>query len=192
MATTTTPNGSKKMKFKPIENFDVDALPPDLPAGKWSFVIDKCIVRATSPEKGSRPMLSFKYKVTAADEPENESYVGKSIDEVVIFYANDETDNLRAAKMSKVKLRQLCELVDMVADIPKSITEETLEEFAEALTGKEFDAWTTVRTMPDSNEQRANVQYVEPGGGLKLSSNEEEEEEEKPKKGASSKKTSRR
>jgi hypothetical protein len=185
MATTTQSNGGRKMKFKPIESFDVDALPPDLPAGKWEFEIDKCDVRATSAEKGSNPMLSFKYKVKSADDETNESYVGKSVDEVIVFYGN-EADNLRAAKMSKVKLRQLCELLEMVDEIPRSITEESLEEFAEALRGKEFTAWTTVRKM-ESGEERTNVQYVEPGGGLKLSSSTDDDEEKPAPKGKAAK-----
>lgn len=185
MASPQTSNGAKgKLKMKAIDAFSYDKLPPDLPSGKWRFTIDKAVARAT--QKG-QPMISLKFKVEEAFDDEHESLVGKSIDELVIFYADNDEENSRAAKMNKVRIRQLCEAAEVDLDaIPKRIGADgaELEQFAETLRGQSFEAWTIVKTQ-DSGEQRTNVMYTEPGGGLSLA--EPEAEDEPPARGAKGK-----
>lgn len=192
MATQTRENsnnaGKKKYNFEDFE-YDVEKMPPALPAGKFDFVIDRVEVKQT---KSGDPYLNCKMKVEKAHDEENENAEGKSLFEMIIFYKSNDAGG---AAINKRKLRQLCEQAEIELDeVPKRVSQETLEEFAEVLKDKTFTGWVTHREE-DTGEIRANLNYTEPSnGGLSLGgdSSSSEEDEKPAGKKASAKKTSRR
>jgi hypothetical protein len=194
MASTQTSSNSKpKMKFRAIDNFDHTDLPPDLPEGKWDFVIKKATARST---KSNDPMVSLVLEVTKAHDDEHEALVGKTVDDMVIFYDDQaQPERTRASKMQKVRMRQICEAFELETDIiPTSISEDGHElfEYAEALQGAQGTAWTTVRTDTETNESRTNVLYAEPAGGMTRLEPADDDDAPSGKKKPAAKKHARR
>lgn len=164
-----------KAKFRPIDNFDVDDLPADLPRGKWKVRIQKVKVTGTADQD---PMLFITYEVLKAFDKKNKSLEGKTVDERVIFYSPKKTERDRARKFNNIRMRNICEAFELDTDIiPKGkVNEETLTAYAEALENAEGIVWTSVKKDPERGDQ-TNVHYSAPSG-LADTTDEDDDEEE--------------
>jgi hypothetical protein len=185
---TQTASSSKgKLHFKPTES--TANVRPNIPAGKW---IDSTMPRGqfkVTATKSEEPMLNIPIKLGRADDDANVSYQGATEILRIVFYSDEAGDKTRAANMSKLRLRALCEAVDVDYDAvyPASIkSEDDLGDLVRALEGKKIpELWTTHRTstMP-SGEETTNVDigFREPGAGA-IRREDAEEEDERPARG---------
>ena len=183
----TSGNGKGgKLAFKPtVSTAETRAT---IPAGKWhDSVMPRGRFKVTAT-KGEEPMLNIPIKLGRADDDANESYQGAEETLRIVFYSDAAGDKTRAANMSKLRLRGLCEAVGVDYDevYPTSITsEDDLNDLISALENKKIpEMWTTHREgkMP-SGEATLNVDlhFREPGSGLaKGSASDDEDEDDKP------------
>jgi hypothetical protein len=196
--TQSSGNGKgSKLAFKPtVSSPDTRA---NIPVGKW---IDSIMPRGrfkVTATKGEEPMLNIPIKLGRADDDANESYQGAEETLRIVFYSDTAGEKTRAANMSKLRLRGLCEAVGVDYDgvYPASITsEDDLNDLISALENKKIpEMWTTHREgkMP-SGETTLNVDlhFREPGAGLMKAggaggAGEDEEEDDTPARGKAKK-----
>lgn len=174
-----TQNQSKKMEYKKV-SFDVENIAPDAPAGEWLVSIPrgKCKVQPTKEDKYPMLIVPIRLESTEEDGEVFEKAVGTELSVMIVFFGNEKA---RAARMSKIRLKQLCEAADVDLDvIPKDIEdpESDLEPLIRALEGAKFTAWTHIKKRNDTGEEVTEVSFKAPGGSLASSSNDDEEEEE--------------
>ena len=180
--------GSKKMEYAPVNNFDVNEIEPDAPAGEWLASIPRGKIKVQPTKEDKLPMLIVPIRLDKTEE-EGEDFeraLGTELTAFLVFGGKSP----KGARMSKIRIRQVCEAADVDLDvIPKKITdpENDLEPLIHALEGKKFPVWTVIRTRKDTGEQNTEVQFQKPGG-LKTTSrdadadDEENEEEETPRR----------
>lgn len=181
MASNGTQTHGKKMEYKQVSNFDVNEIAPDAPAGEWGVSIPrgKCKVQPTKEEH--YPMLIVPVRLDKTEE-EGEEFtkaLGSELSAMIVFFGDEKP---RAARMSKLRLRQLCEAAEVDLDvIPKKLTdpENDLEPLIRALEGKKFKAWTKLQTRKDTGEVVTDLLFQNPNAPIK-GDTEEEEEEERP------------
>lgn len=177
MATNSATQQSKdkKMQYKKVK-FDVNEIAPDAPAGEWRVSIPrgKCKVQPTREDHW--PMLIVPIRLEATEDDENEKSLGTELSVFITFFGDEKA---RAARLSKIRLRQLCEAADVdLDDIPKELDdpENDLEPLIRALEGKKFTAWTKLDTRKDTGEVVTEVVFVNPKQQLKAVDAEDEEE----------------
>jgi len=186
MASNST-QSQKKMEYKPVV-FDVNEIAPDAPAGEWKMSIPrgKCKVQPTKEDH--YPMLIVPIRLDGTDEEDetHQKALGTELSVFVTFFGDEKA---RAARMSKLRLRQMCELLDIDLDIlPKELNdpENDLEPLIRALEGKKFTGWTRVTTRRDTGEEVTEVVFSDPnrriggGGSDEDDEDEEEDDDEKP------------
>lgn len=199
MASTAT-NGRKKMDFKEV-SFDVNEIAPDAPEGEWLATIPRGKIKIQPTKEDKYPMMIVplrldEYKGDEEGE-EFEKALGAELAVMIVFFGNEKA---RAARMSKLRLRQLCEATDVDLDIiPKTISSEAdFADLVAALEGKKLPIWTKHTVRRDTDETVVDVRFQDPkaltkGRGKDGDEEEEEEEDERPARGtAKAKKTSRR
>lgn len=192
MATNGTQQqtAGKKMDFKAVD-FDVNAIAPDAPEGKWQATIPAGKIRIQPTKDDKFPMLIIPLRLDSSEE-EGEIYdkaLGTELSLMIVFF--DDTKP-RAARMSKVRIQQLCDAADIDREVvPTKIrSEEDFAEFVSALERKTFPIWTKHNVDRNTNETRVDIILTKPGG-LRASGGDDEEEDEKPK-GKAKKTTTRR
>ena len=184
-----TASQSKKMEYKRVK-FDVNEIAPDAPEGEWAASIPrgKCKVQPTKEDR--YPMLIVPVRLDGTEE-EDESHqkaLGAELSAMIVFFGDEKA---RAARMSKIRLRQLCEAADVDLDvIPKDIEdpENDLEPLIKALEGKKFTVWTRLTTRKDTGETVTELVFQNPNKPLSRDDEEEEEEEEEEEKPRGAKK----
>ena len=186
----------RKMDFKEVE-YDINEIAPDAPEGEWTVTVPrgKCKVQPTKEDK--YPMLIVPLRLDSYDgEEEGEEFekaLGTELSVMIVFFGNEKA---RAARMGKLRLRQLCEKADVDLDlVPKKIrAPEDLEDLINALEGKKFGIFTKHSVRKDTGETVVEVQFQKPGALTSNSGREDDEDEDtdKPTKGKPAKKTSRR
>ncbi len=160
---TTTSRNQPKMEFKQVD-FDVNEIAPDAPEGEWTASIPrgKCKVQPTKEDK--YPMLIVPIRLDKTEE-EGETFekaLGAELSTMIVFFGDEKA---RAARMSKLRLRQLCEAADVDLDvIPKKLRDpiNDLEPLIHALEGKKFQVWTKLTVRKDTGEQVTEVQFFNP------------------------------
>lgn len=193
MPQTSDQQNGKKMTYKKV-SFDVNEIAPDAPEGEWKASIPrgKCKVQPTKEDR--YPMIIIPVRLDKTDE-EGANYakaLGTELSAMVVFFDDEKA---KAARMSKLRLRQICEALDIDLDlIPKEITDpdNDLEPLIRALEGqKNFTVWTKHQTRRDTGEVVTELLFNNPKGVLKSASDDDdddsnsdrdEDEDEKPSK----------
>ena len=178
MAQTNTA-GQKRMDYKRVK-FDVNEIAPDAPAGEWQVSIPrgKCKVQPTKEDH--YPMLIVPIRLDATDEEDDvfQKALGSELSSMIVFFGDEKA---RAARMSKLRLRQLCEAADVDLDlVPKVIEdpENDLEPLIRALEGSKFTAWTTLQQRKDTGEVVTEVRFQNPTKALSAAGDDDEDEDE--------------
>jgi hypothetical protein len=169
----------KKMEYKRV-SFDVNEIAPDAPQGEWTVTIPrgKCKVQPTKEDK--YPMLIVPFRITKCSDDEDETLtraIGTELSTMIVFFDDAKP---KAARMSKIKIRQLCEAADVDLDlIPKELDDpdNDLEPLIRALEGKTFTAWTVLSTRKDTGEVTTEVRFQDPKGVLKRAGDNEDDED---------------
>jgi hypothetical protein len=193
----TQTHGGGKLSFKPTHS-EGGGVRPTLPADHW---VDCLIPRGglkVTATKNNEPMLNIRIKLGTPDNDENATFKGAEETLRIVFYDDKDGEKVRAANMSRLRLRSLCESIEVDYDevYPASIeTEDDLADLISALENKKIpEMWTTHREgkMP-SGETTVNIDlhFKEPGQGLATAKADGDDEDEAPAK-KPAKKTGRR
>ena len=181
MAAVTQGN-QKKLEYKKVK-FNVDEIAPDAPAGEWEASIPrgKCKVQPTKEDH--YPMLIVPIRLDKTEETDEvfEKALGAELSTMIVFFGDEKA---RAARMSKLRLRQLCEAADVDLDVvPKVIEdpENDLEPLIRALEGKKLTVWTVLTTRKDTGEVVTDVRFQNPSKALVSKDDEDEDEDDEPK-----------
>lgn len=144
----------RRSQYHPIHRFDLDEVEPDPPEGKWGVTIPrgKCVVRPTEDSYPCYPMLIVHVRLdrTEEDGEDFEKALGIELSVSIVLGGI----NNRAARESKIRLKQLCEAAGVDLDlVPKKLTqaERDLDPLIRALEGKKFTAWTRLATHGDED-----------------------------------------
>jgi hypothetical protein len=185
----TQNNAKQKMEYRKVK-FDVNEIAPDAPAGEWAVSIPrgKCKVQPTKEDR--YPMLIVPIRLEGTEE-ESETYtkaLGAELSSMIVFFGDEKA---RAARMSKLRLRQLCEAADVDLDvIPKDLEdpEADLEPLIRALEGKKFTAWTRLTTWKDTGEVTTELIFQNPNKTLAAAGgdDDDEDDDDKPQRGGKS------
>ena len=180
---------TKKMEYRKV-NFDVNEIAPDAPEGAWMVSIPrgKCKVQPTKEDKYPMLIVPIRLDKTEEDGDEFQAAIATELSVMIVFFSD--TDG-RKARLSKVRLRQLCEAADVDLDvIPKEIGDDPaneLEPLIKELEGKKFQAWTVLQTRKDTGEVTTEIRFTDPDQKMSaardddddIEEDEDEEEEEK-------------
>lgn len=154
-------------------SFKAGVILPDAPAGEWEVTIvrDKTTIK---PDKNGSPMVTFTMRLDTAAEESNESFQGTTLP-FRVFFLSDEDNSVQSFRKNRGK-RDLAVLADNCGFdldiIPDSIggeepsdesVKEDLAAFVEAVEGKSFTAWTSIRPNKDTNEPMVNISLTKPG-----------------------------
>lgn len=175
-------DSQKKMEYKRVK-FDVNEIAPDAPAGEWAVSIPrgKCKVQPTKEDR--YPMLIVPIRLDGTEE-EGETYqkaLGAELSAMIVFFGDEKA---RAARMSKLRLRQLCEAADVDLDlVPKDLEdpENDLEPLIRALEGKKFTAWTRLQTRKDTGEVTTELVFQNPNKALSAAGGDDDEDDDEDK-----------
>jgi hypothetical protein len=172
-------SNQKKMDYKRVK-FDVHEIAPDAPAGEWSVSIPrgKCKVQPTKEDRYPMLIVPVRLDGTVEEDDMYTKALGTELSTMIVFFGDEKA---RAARMSKLRLRQLCEAADVDLDvIPKELNdpENDLEDLIRGLEGKKFTAWTRLTTRKDTGETVTELLFQNPNKPLSTARDEEEEEEE--------------
>jgi hypothetical protein len=173
---------NKKMDYKRVK-FDVNEITPDAPAGEWGVSIPrgKCKVQPTKEDRYPMLIVPVRLDSTAEEDDSFQRALGTELSSMIVFFGDEKA---RAARMSKLRLRQLCEAADVDLDIvPKELNdpENDLEELIRALEGKKFTAWTRLTTRKDTGETVTELLFSNPSKPLSAKEAEDEDDEDDEK-----------
>lgn len=185
MASTNSATQGQRMDYKQVD-FDVTEIAPDAPAGEWEATIPrgKCKVQPTKEDHYPMLIVSIRLDKTEEDGEEHEKALGAELSVMIVFFGNEKA---RAARMSKLRLRQLCEAADVDLDvIPKSLKdpENDLEPLIRAIEGKKIKVWTKLTTRKDTGETVTDVLLANPKAALTTKGDDDEDEDDAPAKPA--------
>lgn len=180
MASTNRSSEGKKMEYRKV-SYDVNEIAPDAPEGEWGVSIPrgKCKVQPTA--KDAWPMLIVPVRLDNTEEEgeEYEKALGVELSTMIVFFGDE---NARAARLSKLRLRQLCEAADVDLDvIPKEIGDDPpneLEPLIRELEGSKFTAWTRLQTRKDTGEVTSELVFQNPNNPLTASGDDDDEDDE--------------
>lgn len=176
--------GQKRMDYKQVD-FDVNEIAPDAPVGEWvgSVPRGKCKVQPTKEDHFPMLIVPVRLDSTEEEGDEHEKALGTELSTMIVFFDNTKP---RAARMSKLRLRQLCEAADVDLDIiPKKLHDPNndLEPLIRALEGKKFSVWTRHQTRSDTGEVTTELLFRDPKAPISASSEDDEDEDEDEGKG---------
>lgn len=188
MATSQSHTNSREEKtydFKPID-CDVNAIEPDAAEGKYEAIIDGVRVQGTSSDNFPMLVLDWKMEKTDEDGDEYEKSIGAIVADFIPFFP----DGDKRGKMSKLRFRQLRELLGISDDIlPKRL--ESKQDFADlisALKRQRAEVFVTHRPDKNTGEVRVGVSYTEPKAKASLGPvNEDDDDKPAPRKASGSK-----
>jgi hypothetical protein len=182
------------MAFKEV-TYDINEIAPDAPEGAWTASIPRGKIKIQPTKEDRYPMLIIPLRLDKYEgEEEGEVFdkaLGTELSLMVVFFGDEKA---KAARMGKLRLRQLCEATDVDLDVvPKKITsEEDLADLVSALEGKKLPIWTKHNVRKDTGETVVDVQLQKPGGLRTAADADEGEEDERPATRKPAKKASRR
>lgn len=180
MATASQSTNSKKMEYKKVK-YDVNEILPDAPAGQWECVIPrgKCKVQPTKEDKFPMVVVPVRLEKTDEEGEEFQRALGTDLTSWLVFGGNTP----RAERMSKFRIRQFCEALDIDLDlIPKEINdpENDFLQFIRAIEGKRFTAWTFVRNRTDTGEDVTELRFQDPSGPMRGKSDDDDDGDADP------------
>jgi len=180
----TSKNSEKKMEYKRVR-FDVNEITPDAPAGEWKVSIPrgKCKVQPTKEDHYPMLIVPIRIEGTEEDGDEYTKAIGAELSTMIVFFGDEKA---RAARMSKLRLRQLCEAADVDLDVVPTDLEDPendLDPLIRALEGKKFTCWTKLTQRKDTGETTTEVVFVNPNKPLAVQSDDEDEGEDEAPRG---------
>lgn len=162
-AQTDKQNSRGTYDFTPID-CDVNTIEPDAAEGTYVAVIDDCRVQATSKDR--YPMLVVDWRLDSAESEteEAERSVGATVADFFAFFP----DGDRRGNFPKRRFRQLRELLDISDDaLPTRLeNKDDFKPLIAELKGKELTIYITLKRNPETNEDRAQISYTAPRGGM--------------------------
>lgn len=169
----------KRMDYKRVK-FDVNEIAPDAPAGEWEVSIPrgKCKVQPTKEDKYPMLIVPIRLDGTSEEDEVFQKALGAELSAMIVFFGDEKA---RAARMSKLRLRQLCEAADVDLDVvPKELEdpENDLEPLIRALEGKKFTAWTVLQTRKDTGEVVTELRFQNPTKALAGATDDDDDEDE--------------
>lgn len=193
MSTATTNSKSKggsndkKMQYKRV-SYDVNEIAPDAPEAEWKMAIPRGKAKVQPTKEEQLPMLVIPIRLEATDEEGDkfEKAVGTELSIFIVFFGED---NPRAAKLSKLRLRSLCEATDVDLDlIPKELDdpETQLQPLIRALEGKKFTGWTVHQVRRDTGEVVTEIRFTNPTKVLTKGGDDEDEDDDNDSDSSSS------
>jgi hypothetical protein len=161
MGTQTNHATEKTMDFQAVD-YDASTIAPDAAVGEYDARIDKLKIAATSADK--YPMLIVDWKILSAGDEDNETSVNAVVSDFLTFFPEGD----RRGRMGKLKLRQLCEKLDIDLDVvPTRIASKSdFDDLIAALKGQTATVWVTHTVDKNTGETRCNVNYVQPRPAL--------------------------
>jgi hypothetical protein len=168
MSSTTASNAAgkgKRMEYRKV-SFDVNEIAPDAPAGEWMASIPrgKCKVQPTKEEHYPMLIVPFRLEKTAEEGPEFERALGTELSSMIVFFGEDA--NPRAVRLAKMRLRSLCEALDIDLDIiPKDLGDDPLNELEpliRKLEGQKLKVWTVLDQRKDTGEITTELRFADP------------------------------
>lgn len=167
------------MDYKRVK-FDVNEIAPDAPAGEWEVSIPrgKCKVQPTKEDKYPMLIVPIRLDGTSEEDEVFQKALGAELSAMIVFFGDEKA---RAARMSKLRLRQLCEAADVDLDVvPKELEdpENDLEPLIRALEGKKFTAWTVLQTRKDTGEVVTELRFQNPTKALAGATDDDDDEDE--------------
>jgi hypothetical protein len=175
---------SNENDFTAVDCGDLNEIPPDLPAGEWEAI---CAVKKSKTSKDGFPMLVLEWQTSAVadDNEENEAFVGMRASDFVVFFPGTH----KAAKMSRARLKAMCEALKLEMPTVKAIKSwADIEDFTNALSGLHGHIYTTVEVRKDTGDKATKIHYQPPGRKLNLSAAADDDDDDAPKKGKKGKK----
>lgn len=168
----------KKMEYRKVK-FDVNEIAPDAPAGEWRVSIPrgKCKVQPTKEDHYPMLIVPIRIDGTEEDGEEYTKAIGAELSTMIVFFGDEKA---RAARMSKIRLRQLCEAADVDLDVlPNDLEdpENDLEPLIRALEGKKFTCWTRLTTRKDTGEVTTEIVFVNPNKPIAAKNDDDDERE---------------
>ena len=164
MAKTET-NQCKRLEYKRV-SYDVHEIAPDAPAGEWlaSIPRGKCKTQPTKDDHFPMIIVPIRLDKTEEDEEVFQRALGTELSTFLVFGGKTP----RGERLSKMRVRQICEAADVDLDIIPKIIEhgDDLEPLVRALEGKKFTVWTKLQTRKDTGEVTTEVLFVNPSNPL--------------------------
>src|SRR5574341_262950 len=181
MATQTQDSNSRGSRH-------VDTIEPDAAEGTYVGIIDEVRVQATSKDKYPMLVVDWKLDSTETDTPEAEKSVGATVSDFFAFFP----DGDRRGNFPKRRFRQLRDLLDSPEDLLPTRLEykDDFNDLIAELKGKEATIYITLRKNPETNEERPNVSYTQPRGGMGAMPSEGDDE--KPARGRETRQAARK
>jgi hypothetical protein len=173
----------KTMEFTPIDTGDMSEIPPDAPAGSWTA---SAAVTKSKTSKDGYPMLKVEWTLETAtgdNADGNEAFEGARVTDFVVFFPATH----RGAKMSRLRLRSICEALQ--CELPKtdSLSKGSWSDvmpFIADLDGAKTAIYTVVSENKETGEKQTQVRYQDPTKprvrAEKPDADDEEDEEPKP------------
>ena len=108
---TVTAQQGKKMEFRPVD-FDVNEIAPDAPEGEWMASVPRGKIKIQATKEDHYPMMIIPLRLDSTEE-DSEQYqkaLGTELSHMIVFFGDEKA---RAARMSKLRLRELCEAAEV-------------------------------------------------------------------------------
>lgn len=180
MATNARQEQGKKMDYRKV-NFDVTEIAPDAPEGEWmgKIPMGKCKVQPTKEDRYPMLIVPVRLESTEEEDSKYEKALGVELPTMIVFFDDEKA---RAARLTKLRLRQLCEAADVDLDvIPKRIGEDPENELGpliRELEGKTFPVWTVLETRKDTGEVVTELRFQNPKKTLTSAGDDEDDEDD--------------
>jgi hypothetical protein len=189
--------GEKKYKYRTDgSGYDIGKMAPEAHPGE--YIMNVKHVEMMPTKKDSYPMMVISWQIAEAvtDSDKCKKSEKAFITDRIVFWPESAGQKGNPAKR---QLRQLCSHLDIDMDIIPNLkdgaNDEDFEELLEAVkeAGQEVTVWVTHKKDKETDEMRANVQYVAPRNTAASKDEDEDEEsddddsddedeDEKPKK----------
>ena len=170
-------NQGKRMEYKRV-SYDVHEIAPDAPAGEWlaSIPRGKCKTQPTKDDHFPMIIVPIRLDKTEEDEEVFQRALGTELSTFLVFGGKTP----RGERLSKMRVRQICEAADVDLDIIPKIIEhgDDLEPLVRALEGKKFTVWTRLQTRKDTGEVTTEVLFVNPNSSLTAASSNDDDDDD--------------
>ena len=170
-----------EVEFTPVDTGNMSEIPPDAPAGGWEGLL---AVKKSKTSKDGFPMLILEWRLTAADEDENESFVGAKVTDFLTFFPKTHP----ATRMQRQKMLELCNLLGVdVPDVTSIKSWADIQDFIDSLEGAKAHITTKVAPRKDTGAMSTSVYYSAGKGRSVPPPPDSSEEEVAPRKTAKKK-----
>lgn len=174
--------GEKKYKYRSDgSGYDIKKMAPEAHPGEYIMNVKRVEMMPT--KKDGHPMMVISWQISEAvtDSDKCKKSEKAFITDRIVFWPESAGQKGNPAKR---QLRQLCTHLDIDQDLVPSLkdgaNDEDFEDLLEAVkeAGQEVTVWVTHKKDKETDEMRANVQYVAPRATAASKDEDEDEDEE--------------